>query len=357
MVVDKRMIDMDWDEKGYIDYSSRFDKVCLVNHHYYLHGVCVDSQIDSLAEQYYLQKRQEDKDRHNPLYIYLGLLFFLPLPTAIATLIVIGLIVWGIRHLIKSREDAKLKEALKTHTDRGNNIISHISGKIKKEEGLNVVIDVNGKVCKVLVPPAIMKEIEKAKSADGNISLVTYHYYQIDQSKATTVLIGFLSETEKEFFEQFITVSGIGPKAACRAITLTIPEIAMAIDKGNMAILQSLPGINEQKAREIITKLQGKVGQFWQEQSSQAQEETRESKKHHPYRTKSKNKESYYEILNISENASAEEIKKAYCKKMLEYHPDRIGGLGEKLKDLATEEAKKINRAFEELMKSKGVST
>jgi len=66
--------------------------------------------------------------------------------------------------------------------------------------------------------------------------------------------------------------------------------------------------------------------------------------------------ESYYEILGIPESASIEEIKKAYRNKMLEYHPDRTGGLGEKIKTVATEEAKKINRAFEEIMKSKGVT-
>ena len=66
--------------------------------------------------------------------------------------------------------------------------------------------------------------------------------------------------------------------------------------------------------------------------------------------------ESHYEILGISENASIEEIKKAYRKKIMEYHPDKTGGLGEKLKNMATEEAKKINCAFAEIMKSRGVA-
>jgi len=141
-------------------------------------------------------------------------------------------------------------------------MISHISGKIKKQGESSVVLDVNGLSYEVMIPPAVMKGLDKSKSDDGTITLVTYHYYQMDQSKAIPVLIGFLNEIEKEFFEHFITVSGIGPKAACRALTLSFSTIAAAIDKSDMALLKTLPGIGEQKAREIIAKLQGKVGKF-----------------------------------------------------------------------------------------------
>jgi len=74
------------------------------------------------------------------------------------------------------------------------------------------VIDVNGLSYEVLIPPAVMKGIEKAKSGDGTVELITYHYYQMDQSKAVPVLVGFLNDIEKDFFEQFITVSGVGPR-------------------------------------------------------------------------------------------------------------------------------------------------
>lgn len=141
-------------------------------------------------------------------------------------------------------------------------MISQITGKIKKTEPLGLVVEVGGISYEVMVPPAIMKGLESSKSPDGSISLVTYHYYQMDQSKAIPVLVGFLNEIEKEFFEQFITVSGVGPKAACKAMSLPFSTIAGAIDRGDMALLKTLPGIGEQKAREIIAKLQGKVGKF-----------------------------------------------------------------------------------------------
>jgi len=141
-------------------------------------------------------------------------------------------------------------------------MISHITGKLKKKKELSVILDVNGLSYEVMIPPAVMKGIDRSRADDGTISLATYHYYQMDPSKAMPVLIGFINEIEKEFFERFITVSGVGPKAACRALNRPFSVIAAAIDRGDMAMLKTLPGIGEQKAREIVAKLQGKVGKF-----------------------------------------------------------------------------------------------
>ncbi|MFA6079032.1 MAG: Holliday junction branch migration protein RuvA [Candidatus Omnitrophota bacterium] len=141
-------------------------------------------------------------------------------------------------------------------------MISHISGRIKEKKESSVIMEA-GYICyEVLLPPVVMKGIDSVKSEDGTVSLVVFHYYQMEPSRATPVLVGFLNEIEKEFFEQFITVSGVGPKAACRALTLSFAVIAEAIDKGDMALLKTLPGIGERKAREIIARLQGKVGKF-----------------------------------------------------------------------------------------------
>lgn len=141
-------------------------------------------------------------------------------------------------------------------------MISRITGKVLKRNESSVVIDVNGFGYEVMVPPIIMRSLGTAVAAGGEVSLITYHYYQMDQSRAIPVLVGFLNEIEKEFFEQFITVSGVGPKAACRALNTSFSVIADAIDRGDMSVLRTLPGIGEQRAREIIAKLQGKVGKF-----------------------------------------------------------------------------------------------
>ncbi|MBI4846436.1 MAG: Holliday junction DNA helicase RuvA [Candidatus Omnitrophica bacterium] len=138
-------------------------------------------------------------------------------------------------------------------------MICKIKGKIIQKKEQSIVLEVNSLGYEVLVPLGIIKGLPVL---EGTAEFVTFHYYQTDPSKSIPILIGFSSEIEKEFFEKFITVSGIGPKAAVRAISEPISEIAKAIDRADISFLKSLPGIGTQRAREIIAKLQGKVGKF-----------------------------------------------------------------------------------------------
>ncbi|MDD5108687.1 MAG: OB-fold domain-containing protein [Candidatus Omnitrophica bacterium] len=141
-------------------------------------------------------------------------------------------------------------------------MISRITGKVL-EKGLNyLILDLGGLSYEVFIPACVMQGIDKSINPDGPVSLLTYHYYQVEQSKSTPILIGFLNQVEKDFFEIFITVSGIGPKAALKALNQPISLIAKAIDEGDLVYLKSLPGIGEQRAKEIVAKLQNKVGKF-----------------------------------------------------------------------------------------------
>lgn len=56
-----------------------------------------------------------------------------------------------------------------------------------------------------------------------------------------------------------------------------------------------------------------------------------------------------YKILEISKNASIDEIEKAYKQKAKEYHPDRVHHLGEKLKIVAQREFERIQTAYKSL--------
>jgi len=141
-------------------------------------------------------------------------------------------------------------------------LISQITGVVEFYSENTLTLSVSGISYEVYIPTAVMKGFDGQLVKDSKVSLVTYHYYQTDPSKSIPILIGFSSRIEKEFFEKFITVSGVGPKAAVKALSQPIPEIAQAIDGANLAYLKSLPGIGEQRAKEIIAKLQGKMSKF-----------------------------------------------------------------------------------------------
>lgn len=141
-------------------------------------------------------------------------------------------------------------------------MICRISGKLVDRREDSIVLEVNGISYEVLIPGAVMGCLEAHVKEDDTLSLIIYHYLQVESSRSFPFLIGFLNEIEKEFFERFITVSGIGPKAAVKALKMPISTIAQAIDMGDVSLLKSLPGIGGQRAREIVAKLQGKVGRF-----------------------------------------------------------------------------------------------
>ncbi len=63
-----------------------------------------------------------------------------------------------------------------------------------------------------------------------------------------------------------------------------------------------------------------------------------------------------YKILEITPDASDDEIKKAYRKMAKKYHPDKVASLGEEVMDQAEEKFRKVQEAYENLKKSRGFS-
>ncbi|HBB93614.1 MAG: hypothetical protein A2X22_05345 [Bacteroidetes bacterium GWF2_49_14] len=70
----------------------------------------------------------------------------------------------------------------------------------------------------------------------------------------------------------------------------------------------------------------------------------------------SDNLESAYEALEINSAATDEEVKKAYRKMAVTYHPDKVAYLGDGIKNKANEKFQKLNEAYEKIKKSRGMN-
>ncbi len=65
--------------------------------------------------------------------------------------------------------------------------------------------------------------------------------------------------------------------------------------------------------------------------------------------------DSDYKILETEPSASDDELKKAYRRMALKYHPDKVSMLGEEVQKSAKEKFQKVQQAYENIKKQRGV--
>ena len=65
--------------------------------------------------------------------------------------------------------------------------------------------------------------------------------------------------------------------------------------------------------------------------------------------------DSNYRVLEITPDATDEEVKKAYRKMAVKYHPDKVATLGEDVQKAAEEKFKAVNQAYEAICRERGI--
>ncbi|NVN95298.1 MAG: TerB family tellurite resistance protein [Bacteroidetes bacterium] len=68
-----------------------------------------------------------------------------------------------------------------------------------------------------------------------------------------------------------------------------------------------------------------------------------------------KDTESAFKILEITTDATDDEVKKAYRKMALKYHPDKVSQLGPDVENAAKEKFQQLNAAYEQIKKQRGL--
>ena len=67
------------------------------------------------------------------------------------------------------------------------------------------------------------------------------------------------------------------------------------------------------------------------------------------------NNDSNYRILGITPDATDEEVRKAYRRMAIQYHPDKVATLGEDVQKAAEEKFKAISQAYEAICRERGI--
>lgn len=98
-----------------------------------------------------------------------------------------------------------------------------------------------------------------------SISLHTLHYIEGNAAQGSRLvpkLVGFLTTAERDFFELFCSVDGVGVKKALRAMTRPVQDTAVMIEQQDAKGLSSLPGVGPATAEKIIATLRRKMPRF-----------------------------------------------------------------------------------------------
>ena len=65
--------------------------------------------------------------------------------------------------------------------------------------------------------------------------------------------------------------------------------------------------------------------------------------------------DSSYKILEIDPSSSNDEVKKAYRKMAMKYHPDKVSHLGDDFRKTADEKFTKVNEAYDKIKKERNM--
>jgi Holliday junction DNA helicase RuvA len=141
-------------------------------------------------------------------------------------------------------------------------VIASLEGELLSAEDGTALVQVGPIAYEVLVPAADVPALAGQRGAI--VRFVTLHYLE-GQGQGSSFwprLIGFRSVEDRDFFDLFTTVKGIGVRKALRALQRPFAEVAAAIARRDETALTALPEIGKKMAETIVVELKDKVARF-----------------------------------------------------------------------------------------------
>ncbi len=145
----------------------------------------------------------------------------------------------------------------------GLKLITKITGKLLALDEEAATLDVPPFEYEVLVPDYVRRQLQSQIGAVVRMFTIDFMEGNVAQGgRLTPRLIGFLTDPERQFFELFCSVDGVGTKKALRAMVRPVKELAIMIEEQDATGLSSLPGVGPATSERIIAKLRRKMPRF-----------------------------------------------------------------------------------------------
>ncbi|MCA9051250.1 MAG: Holliday junction DNA helicase RuvA [Planctomycetaceae bacterium] len=141
-------------------------------------------------------------------------------------------------------------------------MITRITGKLVGLTDVCAFLQIGGFEYEVLVPDLVRRQLQGKLHEDISLRTMEYLDGNPQQGRLVPRIIGFANDAEREFFDLFCSVDGVGAKKALRAMVRPVREVATAIEERDIKQLSTLPGIGPAVAERIVAKLRRKMAKF-----------------------------------------------------------------------------------------------
>ena len=132
-------------------------------------------------------------------------------------------------------------------------MFNSISGTLTGKTAESIYIETHGIEWEIRVSAL---SADRFGAAGSTVRVYTWLYHREDQMR----LFGFLTPAERSLFLDLTKVEGIGPKQALKILSgLDSTALEAALEAGDVAQLQSIPGIGKKTAQKMVLALKGQL--------------------------------------------------------------------------------------------------
>jgi len=130
-------------------------------------------------------------------------------------------------------------------------MIAHLKGQILKKTNKGIILEVGQIGYLVNLTSSTLTSTNEGKTFE------VYTHTHVKEDDLS--LYGFETYEKLIFFEQLLTISGIGPKVALEILNIEPAKIQQAIANSDEQFICTVPGIGKKTAKRIILELKDKI--------------------------------------------------------------------------------------------------